>query len=183
METYSPTSITKTIPPHTYGIVDQVSLADCETIVHWIQEENKLHGHHMLEYTAKQLFQEANTHGCHCIKHHNKPIWFIKLMPVHKDGLTLFEWGSIFIQEQYRKQWLAQHLVQGILTQNPDLPIYSITNVLAVKKINQALWQYEYLATTTPKQILDVIESAGKLLDNDIMYSNEILHALIQEKS
>jgi hypothetical protein len=72
-------------------IIKNISLEDCEIIAQWIHEENEQNGHHMLETTAQELFHQANTHGCCGIKELHKLIGFIKLMPVQKDGLTLFE--------------------------------------------------------------------------------------------
>ena len=68
-----------------------------------------------------------------------------------------------------------------MLNDNKTLPIYSVTNVEAVKKINKSLGQHEYTAADIPKQILDIIETAGKLLENDVIYSNELLNVLIQK--
>jgi len=168
------------LPTNAYKITEAISLTDCETLVQWIKEENEMHGHHMLEPDAQELWEEANAYGCCCIKHQDILIWFIKLMPVQKDGLILFERWSLFIKPWYRNQWLWKHLVATILNKQNHLPVYSVTNVPAVHHINQSLWQYQYTTTDIPQQILDTIETAGKLLDDDMIYANEILHTLIQ---
>ena len=135
----------------------------------------------MLEYTAEELFHEITSGSCCGIKDYDMLIWFIKLTPIQKDWLIVFERGSLFIHKEYRNKGLWKHLVETMLNDNKTLPIYSVTNVEAVKKINKSLGQHEYTAADIPKQILDIIETAGKLLENDVIYSNELLNVLIQK--
>jgi hypothetical protein len=51
--------------------IKNISLHDCKIITQRIQEENKIHGHHMLEYTAEKLFHEINTGSCCGIKNND----------------------------------------------------------------------------------------------------------------
>ncbi len=111
-----------------------ISLHDCTIIVQRIHEENKIHGHHMLEYTAEELFHEISIGSYSGIKDNDMLIWCIKLTPVQKNWLIVFERGSLFIHKDYRNQGLWKHLVESILNDNKTLPIYSVTNVEAVKK-------------------------------------------------
>jgi fructose-bisphosphate aldolase class 1 len=47
-------------------------------------------------------------------------------------------------------------------------------------KNNTKLQQHEYTKTIIPQNILAVLEIPWVLLDNDIVYCNELLHALLQ---
>lgn len=135
----------------------------------------------MIEFTPEKLLETANTHGCCAIKTNDQLIGFIKLMPTQKNETTLLEWGSICIEESYRKQGLGKILIETILDIYKDKPIYSVSNVEIIQKINQSLWQHKYTPATVPKKILNIIEIPGKLLNNDIIYTNELLHILIQK--
>ena len=159
---------------------EEISLADCIQVAHWIQQENSEHGKHMLEKHPQELYKQVTTNGWCAIKIGNELIWFICIMAVHQGGITLFEPGSLFVQKAYRHQWLWQKMKEELLKKHPHLPMYSVTNVEAVKKINKYLHQYEYTKQTIQHNILEIIELPGKLLEDDVIYCNDILHALLQ---
>jgi hypothetical protein len=55
-------------------------------------------------------------------------------------------------------QGIGYTLIQKILEIYPDIPIYSISNVLAVEKNNKKLQQYIYTKELLPKDILEILE-------------------------
>ena len=163
-----------------YTYTTTLSLEECQNIVEWITEENKKNGKHMLEKQAEELFIQAKEYWCCCVKDNNKLIWCVFLMGVEKWWTTLYEWWSIFVEPSYRMQWIGYILTQKILEMHPDIPIYAITNVVAVQKNNTKLQQYIYTKDILPKEILEILEVPWALLENDTIYCNEILHTLIQ---
>lgn len=104
-------------------------------------------------------------------------------MGVEKWGTTLYEHGSLFVKPEYRKQWIGHALIENILKTHATLPMYAVTNVFAVKKSNEELGQHKYTKEMIAKEILEILESPGALLDNDVVYCNEILHALLQKNA
>ena len=55
-------------------------------------------------------------------------------------------------------QGIGYILTQKILEMHPDIPIYAITNVVAVQKNNIKLQQYTYTKEVLPKEILEILE-------------------------
>lgn len=163
-----------------YTYSTTVTREDCQLIAWWIAEENHHHGKHMLEKTPEELFIQAKEYWCCIIKNNNKPLWCIFLMAIEEWWMTLYERWSLFIKPEYRKQGLSYILIQNILDIYKDIPMYSITNVPAVKKNSMKLHQHEYSKNTIPQDILAILEWPWALLDNDIIYCNELLHILLQ---
>lgn len=166
---------------HTYTTT--ITLEECQAIQQRVLEENKKNGKHMLEKSAEELFIQAEEFWCCIVKHWNELIWCVFLMGVEKWWITLYEWGSLFVKPWYRKQWIGQTLIEYMLKAHPTLPLYSVTNVLAVKKSNEELGQHKYTKEMIAKEILEMLESPVALLDNDVVYCNEILHTLLQKNA
>jgi hypothetical protein len=164
----------------TFQYTTHLTLEECKTIAWWIQEENILHGKHMLEKTPEELFSHSKNWCC-IIKKNNEPIWCVFLMPVEHWWITLYEWWSLFVKPEYRGQNISYFLTQKMLDNCVNLPLYAITNVPAVKKNNKKLDQHEYTKDIIPKEILSVLEVPWELLDNDVVYCNELLHVLLQQ--
>ncbi|MEI6774136.1 MAG: hypothetical protein WCL18_05035 [bacterium] len=55
---------------------------------------------------------------------------------------------------------LGEKLVENILMHSKELPMYCVTNVKNVIKINEKLHQIKYHKTDTDKKIIEMIESA-----------------------
>lgn len=162
-------------------IANKVSLDECKIITQRIKEENKIHTPHMIEITAEELLEVANTQGCCAIKNNEELVGFIKVLSVEENEFLLLERWSVIVKEEYRNQWWARYLVKTVLETHKTTPMYSVTNVEAIQKITQLFWQQKYLASEIPKQILEIMEKPGKLLQNDTIYANEVLHILIQK--
>ncbi len=160
---------------------NNISLADCQNVAKWIKEENSENWKHMIEKTADELYAQINKYWWCGIKVWDNLIWFICIMTLTKDWLTLFEPWSLFVKKEYRNKWRWQKMKWILLEKHSKLPMYSITNVEAVKKINKHLGQYEYTKKDIQEQILQVIETAWKLLEDDMIYGNEIFNTLIKK--
>jgi GNAT superfamily N-acetyltransferase len=135
----------------------------------------------MIEKDALELYKEIYMYWWCAIKIEDKLVGFICIMAVKQKGIVLFEPGSLFVKKEYRNKWLWQKLKAALLQKYPTLPMYSVTNVEAVKKINKHLWQHEYTKETIQKELLEIIEIPWKLLVDDVIYCNDILHVLIQK--
>lgn len=166
-----------------YEIKFKINNEEAKTVEGRIREENIENGKHMLEKNHEEILEEANKFGCCLIKSNWSLIWFIKIMPLNIDWKIVFERWSLFVEKKYRKQWFWEVLVREILNKYKDMPLYSITNIQAVMKINDGFWQYKYLKSDLSNDILQVIESEWKLLDNDVIYWNEIFNILIKENA
>jgi len=107
-------------------------------------------------------------------------------MKVKYNWFEFLESWSIIVHPNYQKQgiwFLLKKDLLNLLEEYWEVPVFSVSNQLAVKKINQKLDQKTYTKEKLPKQILDVIESNWKLLDDDFVYINESLfNLLIQNK-
>lgn len=101
-------------------------------------------------------------------------------MEVEHGGITLYERGSLFIHPAHRGKKLSFTLIEHMLKLYSHLPMYSVTNVAAVKKNNNKLSQHQYTKDIIPQDILAVFETPAPLLDDDVVYCNELLHALLQ---
>ena len=163
-----------------FTYTNEVTLEECEIIEMWIKDENKKAGKHMLEQTAEQLFENSQKNWCCIVKENNAIVWCIFLMAVEKWWIVLYERGSLFVVPEYRNHWIAYALIQKMLQTYSHIPMYSVTNVLSVKKNNEKLNQHIYTKEIIPKNILEVFEAPWALLDNDVVYANEILHILLQ---
>jgi len=134
----------------------------------------------MLEKTVEEIYTYANTHGCCTIKYNDKIVWFIDVMPVTEWSITLYERGSLFVHPDHRKKWLWSLLIQNMLSHKQHVPMYSITNVSAVKKINTHLKQTKYTKEELPKAILSILEQPAPLLNDDVVYVNATLKELLE---
>ena len=164
-----------------YEIKFEINNEESKIVEIWIKEENLEHWKHMLEKDYKEILEEANKFGCCLIKVDWKLIWFVKIMPAQINWKTLFEWGSLFVDKEYRKKWLWKILVKEIIQKYSNLPLYSVTNIPAVMNISWDLWQYKYLKSDLSNDILEIIESEWKLLENDVIHWNEIFNILIKQ--
>jgi len=158
-----------------------VSLSDCEIISEWIKDENKKNGNHMIEKNKLELYEQVKEYWWCTLKIWDKLVWFICIMWVDKNWLTLFEPWSLFIKKEHRNKWLWQKMKDIILKKYPNIPMYSVTNVDAVKKINKNLLQHEYKKQNLKKELLEIIEIPWKLLDDDFVYWNELFNILNQK--
>jgi hypothetical protein len=70
-----------------------------------------------------------------------------------------------------------------MLSHKQNVPMYSITNVSAVKKINTHLKQTKYTKEELPKEILSILEQPAPLLDDDVVYVNTTLKELLETLS
>jgi len=169
-----------TVAQDTYTYTTTVTLEECQDIALRIAEENTTHGKHMLEKSAEELCIQAKEYWCCIIKNADELIWCVFLMPVEQWWITLYERWSLFVKPQHRGKNISYTLIQNMLKLYSHLPLYSITNVPAVMKNTTKLQQHEYTKTIIPQHILAVLEVPWALLDNDIIYCNELLHALLQ---
>lgn len=163
-----------------YTYTTTITLEECRMIEQRVKEEIQAHGKHMLDIPAEELLYQSKKYWCCAVKDGEKFIWCIFLMAVEKWWITLYEYGSLFIDPAYRWQGLGYILMENIITTYTDLPIYSITNVPIVKKNNEKLHQHAYTKAMLSKEILEILEMPAPLLDNDIIYFNDLLHTLLQ---
>lgn len=163
-----------------YLLSNQVSPDECKTIEQRIKEENRKNGNHMLEKTAQALFKQSITQWCCIARCKEELIGCILMMSVQEDEIKLFERWSLLVKPWYRWLWIGYKLIRNILDIYKDLPIYSVTNVPAVITMNEHLHQHWYTKDMIPQKILRIMEMPWALLHNDMVYSNEILHTLIQ---
>jgi len=157
-----------------------IHVEDAVTIESWIKDENRNNGNHMIEKTKEEIFLQANANGCCKISINNKIIWFVTIMPITMHWISIYERWSLFIDIEYRCLGLGEKLVENILMHSKELPMYCVTNVKNVIKINEKLHQIKYHKTDTDKKIIEMIESAWALLPEDIVYWNKKFNELVK---
>jgi len=158
-----------------------LDIEEAKKIDHWIKIENMKNWKHMIEKDYQEIFEEANKFGCCVIKFSWELIWFIKIMAVSWNWFQLFEKWWLFVHPNYRKKWFGKVLVKEIANKYACLPVYSVTNVQAVMKINEELWHHMYKKSNLSKHLLEIIESEWELLDNDLVYGNSVFNFLTKK--
>ncbi|MDO4714374.1 MAG: GNAT family N-acetyltransferase [bacterium] len=164
-----------------YRIDHQCSLQDAVQVAHLIQEENRK-SPHMLEKTPEKILTDAQTYGAVVAKIKEQLIGFIGLMEVKDEdtGLVLYERGSLIVHPQYRGYQIGRKLRDTLLRENREKPIYTITNVPKVIDDNRAIGEYLLLQDEIPLKVKKIVESAGALLPDDIMFVNKTLYDLLK---
>lgn len=132
------------------------TLEDCEIIAKGIMEENAKKPH-MMSVTAEELMQTIEIHGGTAIYTiQNTLAGFIKIIPVMDN---IYEWGSLFIREEFRGMGLSHKLIESVLTTYHDRALMCVTNVDQVKKACKKLFQEELQSSMIKKTIIEIIES------------------------
>ncbi len=145
------------------------TLQDCHNIAQGIMEENAKKPH-MMPVTGQELMEVIETHGGTALYIKESIIaGFIKIVPVIDD---IYEWGSLFVREEFRGQWLSYTLIESILTTYHDRALMCVTNVPQVIQTCWRLAQIEIQAHEMKKSILEIIESWQPLLEDDHIFWN-----------
>ena len=151
----------------------KVSSKDAKLINKLILVENELNWDHMIENSPEVIMEHINNYGWLILKTLGDFIWTIKLEKLEKDWITLFEKWGLIIRNEYREQGYAKLLQQNLHHFHDDNPIYSVTNVDAVKHMNSSIWNIEFSKSEIRNDILRIIEIPGKLLDDDVVFFNK----------
>lgn len=169
-----------------YDFSNKIDMKDCIIISQRIKQENIKNWKHMIEKIPEEIYNQSKEVFCSKVSDGENIIWFINAMKVKHNWFEFLESWSIIVHPSYQKQglwFLLKKDLLNLLEAYWDTPVFSVSNQLAVQKINQKLDQKTYTKEKLSKQILDVIESNWKLLDNDFVYINESLfNLLIQTK-
>ncbi len=127
-----------------YTVSNKINMEDCLIISERIKQENIKNWKHMLEKTAEDIYSQSKEVFCCKVADWKNIIWFINAMKVKHDWVFLLEAGSIIVHTDYQKNWIGFLLKKELLNlvkKHWNNPIYSVSNQIAVQKINQKLTQ------------------------------------------
>lgn len=91
----------------------------------------------MIPKTPEEILSEFHTCGGLSAKVSGQVTGIIKLSVLDEEK-ELFERGSLFVLPEYRKHRIGTTLIHEINKKFQDLALLSVTNVPAVKNINNA---------------------------------------------
>lgn len=161
-------------------ITNSVSVEDADKVSSMIKEENT-HKFHMLEKTPDKILTDANNFWAVVGKSKDKLIWFMWLMEVGDWKIQIFERWSLIVDPDFRWMGLGNFLRNTLLNINIDKPIYTITNVPKVIQDNLKIGEIMIPQVKIPQKIREIIELEWSLLDDDVMFVNQVLQDLIKK--
>jgi len=97
----------------------------------------------------------------------------IKLEKIEDKWIILYEKWWLIVRNEYRNEWHGTFLQKSLHHYYDDKPIYSVTNVETVKKMNLDLWNIEFKKNEISTELLSIIEIPGALLDDDVVFFNK----------
>jgi len=149
----------------------KITPKQAKSIEKWIKQENQdCDKDHMIEKNYKQILKDSQT-WCVWAFIDNKLVGYISLMSV---GIV-YELGSLIIKDNHRGRGLGSSLTKEILTKYGDRPVYLVTNIKAVEAIVSKYNMKKYTKQDLPSKLINIIEKPWSLLDDDIVFVNQIL--------
>lgn len=165
----------------------RTDIEECKKVSDRIKAENSTNGKHMIEKTPEELLHDVQN-WCVMFRYNDELCWFITLMELKVNlwdnkELPIYERWSLVVSPEHRKKGLAGTLIAEMLFHRQNKPMYSITNVEAVKRINERLELKMFKPKELPESMLQAIESIEPLLPNDVIYGNQLFHFIVNEQS
>lgn len=94
----------------------------------------------------------------------------------------IYERGSLFVLPEFRAHGIGRTLIEQINSRYQHLSLLSVTNVDAVKKINNSDALQKYCPRENLGLLLPIIEGPQPLLDDDEVFVNTTLLARINHQ-
>lgn len=146
------------------------TIQDCEVIAQWIADENAKKPH-MMPVNPDDLFNAIQKYGWTWIYTEQDALaGIIKLIPTTD---AIYEWGSLFVMEEFRGKWLSHLLITHILSSYNHLALMCVTNVPQVITTCTHLSQVQVIKTDIKQSVLVAIENGQPLLPDDHVFWNQ----------
>lgn len=150
-----------------FYITDEI----CNKISNLIKEENDNNWDHMIEKSKDFFLQNDNFTYYTNEENESDFIWYMWLTKV-KD---IYEAGSLIIDPRYQWKWYWKNIMNDLYLKYWEKPIFLVTNVNLVKNISSKFWLININKSDLPNELLEIIESEWKILDDDFVYLNTSL--------
>ena len=156
-------------------LTPDLTLEEAEIIAQGIESESN----HMIPKTPEEILSEFHACGGLSAKVSGQVAGIIKLSVLNEEK-ELFERGSLFVLPEYRKHGIGTTLIYEINKKFQDLALLSVTNVPAVKNINNADENQFLVPREELGSLLPIIEWPQALLPEDEVFLNKTLYARLK---
>lgn len=134
-------------------LTSSLSLEEAKIIADGIASESD----HMIAKTPEKILEEFGECGGVSARISGKIAGIIKLSVLDSER-KIYERGSLFVLPEYRKHGIGRTLIYEINKKFQDLALLSVTNVSAVKHINNSDENQVFVSREELGELLPIIE-------------------------
>lgn len=164
-----------------FNIWKEIDIDKAQEIHELIIEENLINWPHMLEKTTDEIISQVQELWCSSISKSWILVWFSNIMSVKHNSMILYEMWSFIVKKEYRNKGIWKVITKNLLKSNMDKPVYAVSNSKPAIKVLE--WFEEFVEISKNQisvNILEIIESAWALLNNDKVFINKTLLKIIE---
>lgn len=166
-----------------FNFTNTPSLNECEAISQGIDNENKIHGPHMIPVTWKNLYEKINIHGWLIARYKetNEVAGMVKLTLLD-ESLEVYEWWSLFVMPKFRWNKLWHLLIEWIVQNFHQKALLMVTNVPQVIHVSKNdCNQFEVIKSQIGSRLIKIIEWPQPLLPDDKIFVNQVMMERIKD--